>query len=357
MEQVKEPVNYLRSQVVPLALEYTVRLDREMTQPSDFHEELATIRACTENDVLKILINSGGGSIAVAKAFLSAMAQCPAQIICEIVGECCSAATFVFLAGDELRISDDAEFMIHTASYGYGGKENNVRQYVQFQEKATSRLLRKYYKHYLTEEEIDSVIEGKDLWHDAEELSKRLEHRSEMFQREYEEAQQQALEEQTAMLMEDFPTKEELEAMDKEELIAFILDDGVEKEELVLEDSIPEECFTEEVEDKTFNEVLEMAFNAVDKHSEGKHFYRIELEDCEGITFMDIYKDGTIIDDSGLEEFTSFMEEIENSDLGLFYLKSVADALGITYAHNIGKKKLARRIDVAVAEIVDDLNQ
>ncbi|MGF2033664.1 ATP-dependent Clp protease proteolytic subunit, partial [Staphylococcus aureus] len=81
----------------------------------------------------------------------------------------------IFLNGDEFRVSDDAEFMIHTGAYGTRGKENNVRQQVEFFAKSNARLMYKYYKHFLTPEEIEAAIEGKDFWMNSDEIIERLE--------------------------------------------------------------------------------------------------------------------------------------------------------------------------------------
>lgn len=177
-------INYIRTQVEPIAHKYTIRIDRVLEEPELFQEELATIRMANENDIVHILINSQGGREDTMKAFLNVMAQCPAHIITEIESDCNSAATMIFLAGDEMRVTDDAEFMIHTGAYGTSGKEGNVRQQVEFFAKSNARLMKKYYKHFLTDSEIEEVINGKDMWMDAEEIVQRLNNRQEIFDNE-----------------------------------------------------------------------------------------------------------------------------------------------------------------------------
>lgn len=228
---MEQSVNYIRTQVRPLAMEYIIRLDRELTEVSDFHEELATIRECTEVDTLHILISCVGGSVDTMKVFLTEIAQTKSHVICEIQGSCCSAATMIFLAGDELRISDDAEFMIHTQSFMYGGKESNVRQFVEFTEKSNRRLMEKYYKHYLTEDEIEQVIDGKDLWMDAVEINERLRKRAELFQIEEEAAKQEVVAQaELEMFGEPLPEKL-LKSFNKDKLIRIIRGELSEAEE------------------------------------------------------------------------------------------------------------------------------
>lgn len=289
-------INYIRTQVEPISHKYTVRIDRDITEPSDFQEELATIRVAGEQDVIHLLINSGGGQLDTAKAFLTSLAQSPAHIITEIEGEACSAATLLFLAGDEFRVSDDASFMIHSASYGYYGKENNVRQYVEHQAKATERLLRKYYKGFLTEEEIVEVINGRDVWMNSDEIMERLEQRQKLF----EEEEAKSLQEIVDFEDEQLP-REKLESLDKETLIRLI---------------------TGEMDDEEFNELFGDV--APDEYTEvgdlvtiDKGAYGIALADKNSGQFKAVYS----------------------------LLKEVAHDNGIPVAHNIGLEKLFERVE------------
>ena len=177
-------INYIRTQVEPIAHKYTIRIDRVLEEPELFQEELATIRMANENDIVHLLINSQGGRDDTMKAFLNVISQCPAHIITEIESDCNSAVTMIFLAGDEMRVTDDAELMIHTGAYGTSGKEGNVRQQVEFFAKSNARLMKKYYKGFLTDNEIEEVINGKDMWMDAKEIIQRLDNRQEILDNE-----------------------------------------------------------------------------------------------------------------------------------------------------------------------------
>mgnify|MGYP000969542371 FL=1 len=72
--------------------------------------------------------------------------------------------------------------MIHTASMRYGGKQNNFHQYSEFVNKTNEKLMKKYYEGFLTEEEIQQALEGKDFWFDAQEVVERLQKRGEALQ-------------------------------------------------------------------------------------------------------------------------------------------------------------------------------
>jgi hypothetical protein len=102
--------------------------------------------------------------------------------------------------------------------------------------------MRKYYKNFLTEEELDLMLQGKEFWMDAEEIIERLNKRELLFKVEEDQAQQNSI---TDLMNEedlfDIPSKEELESWSKEELISWILAEDIEENEDKQEDEVLEE--------------------------------------------------------------------------------------------------------------------
>jgi len=74
---------------------------------------LNELAALGDLSTINVRINSPGGDIFEAWAMHNALTRHPAQVITHIDGLCASAATFVALAGDEVRMADNAMFMIH----------------------------------------------------------------------------------------------------------------------------------------------------------------------------------------------------------------------------------------------------
>lgn len=311
-----EQVNFVRTQVEVISQKFTIRLDRELTTSELFQEELATLRMAGPQDTVHILLNGPGGSDSVMKAFLNTMAQSEAHIITEIEGQCCSALTMIFLAGHEFRVSDDSEFMIHTASFGYGGKENNVRQYVEFNAKANSRLMHKYYQHYLTNEEIEQCIEGKDFWMDADEIMERLEKRQELFTVELEQEQEAGTEAQINELMGEPIPEHQLTCLDKETLIKVIRGELSEEEWDVL--------FPVEGEE---GQGIEIILSELDAESRiiNKQLDKIHEE---------------ILNNEGIDSVEDFVKVTDC----IYALRSLATHHEIKYPHNIGIEKLREKV-------------
>ena len=232
----------------PVAFEHTIYIDEELVSPSEWRQELETIRTAQAGDTVHVRLNTVGGSDVVMGAFVKAIAETQAHVVGHIEHMCCSAGTIIFLACHSYVVSDDCEFMIHTASLGYGGKQNNFYEFSTFNNKANERLMRKYYKDFLTEEEINQALKGADFWFDSEEVIKRLENRDKIRQEsQIEEMKKCGCEEckQTLstiapdsleledFLDEDYPTREELETWEKSDLIDFILGEDIEEDEFV----------------------------------------------------------------------------------------------------------------------------
>ena len=230
----------------PIAFEHTIYIDEELVSPSEWRQELETIRTAQAGDTVHVRLNTVGGSDVVMGAFVKAIAETQAHVVGHIEHMCCSAGTIIFLACHSYVVSDDCEFMIHTASLGYGGKQNNFYEFSTFNNKANERLMRKYYKDFLTEDEINQALKGADFWFDSEEVIQRLETRDKIRQEsQIEEMKKCGCEEckQTLSMIapdsldledfldEDYPTREELETWEKSDLIDFILGEDIEDEE------------------------------------------------------------------------------------------------------------------------------
>ena len=229
----------------PATFEHTIYIDEELVSPSEWRQELETIRTAQAGDTVHVRLNTVGGSDVVMGAFVKAIAETQAHVVGHIEHMCCSAGTIIFLACHSYVVSDDCEFMIHTASLGYGGKQNNFYEFSTFNNKANERLMRKYYKDFLTEEEINQALKGADFWFDSEEVIQRLETRDKIRQEsQIEEMKKCGCEEckQTLSMIahdsleledfldEDYPTREELETWERSALIDFILGEDIEED-------------------------------------------------------------------------------------------------------------------------------
>lgn len=152
---------------------YEFYLSGAITEPEDYVEWFDTIRNATENDTVKIYINSQGGMVDTAIQFMRVLSETDAHVICSIEGSCMSAATMVFLCAQEFEITPFSLFMMHNYSGGMFGKGAELYDQAVFERKWSTAYFRYIYKDFLEESEITSLLDNKDIWLGSDEVMER----------------------------------------------------------------------------------------------------------------------------------------------------------------------------------------
>lgn len=145
------------------------------------------IRHAGEHDVIKIYINSYGGDLFTAIQFMRVLSETEATVIISVEGACMSAATMIFLCGDTFEVSEHTMFMFHNYSSGVFGKGGEMFDQLKHERAWSEKLMRDIYKDFLTEEEVKSMLDSKDIWMDGEEVIKRLENKKSKMEKEEQE--------------------------------------------------------------------------------------------------------------------------------------------------------------------------
>lgn len=148
----------------------------------EYNQWFHTIRNANATDVVKLHINSPGGDLWTAIQFVHVLAETEATIHITVEGACMSAATLIFLMGHEYDISPNAMFMIHNYSGGTLGKGGEMYDNIVHERKWSESLLHNAYDGFLTQDEIKSVLDNKDLWMGTDEVLERLVKRCDHFE-------------------------------------------------------------------------------------------------------------------------------------------------------------------------------
>ena len=111
-----------------------------------------------------------------------------------VEGECASAATMIFLCGDSFEVSEHSMFMFHNYSSGVFGKGGEMFDQLKHERKWSERLLREIYEDFLTETEIVSILDNKDIWMSGDEIIERLKAKKAVIESE-DEAEEEQVEE------------------------------------------------------------------------------------------------------------------------------------------------------------------
>ena len=86
-----------------------------------------------------------------------------------------SAATMIFLCADQFEISEHSMFMFHNYSGIAIGKGGEMYDNIVHERKWSEKILRRTYENFLTEDEIKSILDNKDIWMEGDEVIKSLE--------------------------------------------------------------------------------------------------------------------------------------------------------------------------------------
>lgn len=151
---------------------YITELDDD---PKNHIEAIDMIRTAEEEDVVEIMLTSPGGRCDIADMYVSAIADSKAKIITRAIGECCSAATTIFLAGDERVCDNGCYFMFHNVQFGIGGDSANVFAKSKFYERLFKEKSYGVMSEVLTTEELDELFDrAGEVYLTADEMRERL---------------------------------------------------------------------------------------------------------------------------------------------------------------------------------------
>lgn len=167
----------------PIASIHSFYISGTIEESSEYIQWFETMRNAGELDVIKFHINSYGGDLFTAIQFLRAMADTEAHVICSVEGACMSAATMIFLAGDSFEVSEHSVFMFHNYSGGTIGKGGEMIDQLVHERRWSEHLLKRIYAEFLSEDEVTSLLNNKDIWMDGEEVLKRLSARQQKFEK------------------------------------------------------------------------------------------------------------------------------------------------------------------------------
>lgn len=153
---------------------YHFWLTRDIEEPYLFDDWYRKCNSASPDDLIVVHINCYGGNLDTAIQIYSALISSDAPILISIEGACCSGASLIAMAGTYFDMNPLAYMMIHSWSGGTAGKFSNVIENAEFQKKWFTKLMHTVYEDFCTKQEIDSILNGKDLWLDFDDVMARF---------------------------------------------------------------------------------------------------------------------------------------------------------------------------------------
>lgn len=163
---------------------YKIYLFGEIEDVRQFQHAVEVMDDAGEGDLVIIHLSTNGGSVDATDTFVTAMRRCRARVVVEASGGVYSAGTIILLNAPEFRLSEGFHALIHNGSFGLYDKTSDAKARFEFTARAMDRLVKNTYRGFLSDEEIDQMIAGKDFWMDAEEWITRWKKRQELFKAE-----------------------------------------------------------------------------------------------------------------------------------------------------------------------------
>lgn len=161
---------------------FTAELFDYVENPNQMADIIEALSVMEKDDVFELRLSSGGGCLSTTDTLITAIRRCKGTVRMSASGNCASAATLILLEAHEFEISDNATFLIHCGSIGEQGTLAEFSKAAPFYTNWMQNFLRNSYAGFLTEEEIEQLLDGKDFLLTGEDWMERSEKRNEWMQ-------------------------------------------------------------------------------------------------------------------------------------------------------------------------------
>lgn len=137
----------------------------------DYVELLDTLYNATPTDTIILHLNTPGGYLNTAVEIIHAISQTEATVVGSADGQVASAGSLLLFACHSMVLGEFCEVMLHDGSSGGFGKINENLKSAGFASQRLSHIYHTVYGRFFSREEVDSVLDGKDLYLTAEDVS------------------------------------------------------------------------------------------------------------------------------------------------------------------------------------------
>ena len=174
-EEDDEQTSYTISQNQVAWSRFIVRMHNPIGNASEYATLFNLLDSASEDDDIKIDISSPGGSFDTCILIQRAIKDCEANAICRIGPTCASAAGAIALACDGWELDEMSTMLVHTGSFAPGsGKVHDIHAASAHTLEQIKRFVRTTYAGFLSEEELNAVLDGKEMYLGSDELGERL---------------------------------------------------------------------------------------------------------------------------------------------------------------------------------------
>ena len=154
---------------------YNIYLGDSVQEPAKYYSIFNILRTTTSLDNVVFYINNYGGQLNTTAELIHAIRASQATTHAVVTGPIYSAAPIITLAAKKIYLEKHIFMMFHDYSGLEHGKGNEMEKSIKAYQPYFKALISDVCRPFLTQKEIRSILEGKDLYLDYEECKKRLE--------------------------------------------------------------------------------------------------------------------------------------------------------------------------------------
>lgn len=127
------------------------------------------LKALGDIDEINLRINSPGGEVFEGNTIYNVLKQHKARVVVDIDGLAASIASVIAMAGDEIRMADNALMMVHDA-WGFAvGNADDMRKTADVMDKINGTIINTYVKRTSQEESKIIDMMKAETWMSAKE--------------------------------------------------------------------------------------------------------------------------------------------------------------------------------------------
>lgn len=171
----------------PTPQNFIYYIDEDIDSPSNYRELLNILETMSPMDELKLVINCYGGYLHTTTMLSNAIRTTQGHVRTVLSGVGMSGGSILFLSGHSFEVLPHSVLMAHSSSGGDYGKLGERHSSIISSKEQLTGLYHDVYRGFFTEDEIDSIIEGKDYHVQYEEILERLDTMVSLFEEEAEE--------------------------------------------------------------------------------------------------------------------------------------------------------------------------
>lgn len=160
--------------VQAISNKYTFHLDDAIGPVHEYRDLTRVLLSATEHDEVEIILNGPGGYLDTCSQLVNLIQACSAEVTGILTGPIASAHTFIFLACHSWIVYPHTSMMAHSYSGSVYEKGKEIMKSAQATQIFFEELVNEIYYPFYTEEEVDLILDNKDVHLHAKEITKRL---------------------------------------------------------------------------------------------------------------------------------------------------------------------------------------